>query len=97
MNVFNVFLLTAILTDVCQADEDEKVLSIELKDVAPGLQNTEFAYNIIKLEEDFVYIKKIVFHADTSKVHHGTLIGCSQSKTGLVMFVFFVIFIKKKE
>ena len=78
--------LVLFLIIIGKASGDE-VLSIEITDVIPGLNNTEFVYKIIKLEEDFLYITGFHLHIDPDKAHHVNVLGCSDATPGLVVFV----------
>ena len=87
MNLFLVVLLCKVVLNGIIVYATEETLSLEIKDVATGLNNTEFAYFSHKIEEDFIFLKKFRLDIDESKTHHVVLMSCSDtSNVGQVVY-----------
>ena len=62
-----------------------QVMSIEIRNVTPGYQNTEFVYKIMKLTQDVMFITKFVVEIDQTLVHHLDVLSCNDATPGTFM------------
>ena len=83
LNLLVVILMTVMIE--AMTVEDEQVMSIEIRNVAPGYRNTEFVHKVQQLNQDAMFIKRVEVQLDETVVHHFEILVCNNSTLGTFM------------